>query len=97
MSKMYKFIVLAMLLVSSVAFAQTYKVSGKVTSAQTGENLIGANVYVKGLAIGAATDADGMYEFNVPKGSYTIVCSFIGFEAAQLLNVNVTNNMELDF
>ncbi len=97
MSKMYKFIALAMLLVSSIAFAQTYKVSGTVTSAQTGENLIGANVYVKGLAVGAATDADGKYEFNLPKGSYTILCSYIGFEAAQLLNVNVTNNMELDF
>lgn len=96
MSKMYKFIALAMLLISSVAFAQTYKVMGEVTSAQTGEKLIGANVYVKGLAIGAATDADGKYEFNVPAGSYTIVCSYIGFEAAQL-DVDVTNNMELDF
>lgn len=97
MSKMYKFIVLAMILASTVTFAQTYKVMGEVTSAQTGEKLIGANVYVKGLAIGAATDADGKYEFNVPKGSYTIVCSFIGFEAAQITNVNVTNNMELNF
>ncbi|MCW8849172.1 MAG: TonB-dependent receptor, partial [Melioribacteraceae bacterium] len=97
MSKTYKFFVLALLLVSSVAFAQTYKVSGNVTSAQTGENLIGANVYVKGAAIGAATDANGNYEFNVPKGTYDIVCSFIGFEASTMADVNVTNNMELNF
>ena len=97
MSKIYKFAFLAIMLVSSVTFAQTYKVMGEVTSAQTGEKLIGANVYVKGLAIGAATDADGKYEFNIPEGSYTIVCSYIGFEAVQLTNINVTNNMELDF
>ncbi|MEE9430299.1 MAG: TonB-dependent receptor [Melioribacteraceae bacterium] len=98
MSKMYKLTLLILLLVSSFVFAQkTYKVSGKVTSQQTGEELIGANVYVKGLAIGAAADVNGNYEFKVPEGSYTIVCSYIGFEAAQLLNVNVTNNMDLDF
>ena len=97
MSKTYKFFVLALMLVSSITFAQTYKVSGKATSAQTGENLIGANVYVKGAAIGAATDANGNYEFNVPKGTYDIVCSFIGFEASTLQDVDVTNNMALDF
>ena len=97
MSKMYKLIVLALMLVSSVTFAQTYTVSGNVTSAQTGEKLIGANVYVKSITIGAASDADGKYEFNVPKGTYDIVCSFIGFETAVLKNVNVSNNMELNF
>ncbi len=97
MAKLYKFTLLALLLVTSITFAQTYKVSGKVTSQQTGEALIGANVYVKGLAIGAATDANGIYEFSVPSGSYTIICSYIGFEAAQITNINVTNNMELNF
>ena len=97
MSKMYKLIVLALMLVSSATFAQTYKVSGNVASAQTGENLIGANVYVKGAAIGAASDANGNYEFNIPAGTYDIVCSFIGFEAALLQDVEVTNNMKLDF
>jgi len=95
---MYKLTLLILVLVSSFTLAQkTYKVSGKVTSQQTGEELIGANVYVKGLAIGAAADVNGKYEFKVPEGSYTIVCSYIGFEAAQVLNVNVSNNMELDF
>ena len=98
MSKTYKLTLLLLLIVSSFTFAQkTYKVFGKVTSEQTGEDLIGANVYVKGLAIGAATDANGHYEFNLPKGSYTIICSYIGFEAAQITNINVTNNMELNF
>ncbi|MCB0752442.1 MAG: TonB-dependent receptor, partial [Ignavibacteriae bacterium] len=96
MTKMYKIILLT-LFAASLTFAQTYKVSGTVTSQQTGENLIGANVYVKGLAIGAATDANGKYEFNIPSGSYTIICSFIGFEAAQILDVDITNNLELDF
>ncbi len=97
MSKTYKLTLLLLLIVSSFTFAQkAYKVSGVVTSKQSGEDLIGANVYVKGLAIGAATDANGHYEFKIPKGAYTIVCSYIGFEAVQK-KVNVTNNMELNF
>ncbi len=96
MSTMYKIILLA-LLTASFTFAQTYKVSGVVTSQQTGEQLVGANVYVKGLAIGAATGVDGKYEFNIPVGSYTVICSYIGFEASIVYDVNVTNNLNLDF
>lgn len=96
MSKNYKLILLVMLLVSSVSFSQIYKVMGEVTSVKTGEKLVGANVYVKGSSIGSATDVNGKYEFNIPAGSYTVICSYIGFEA-QLAEVNVTNNMELNF
>ena len=69
---------------------------GVVTSAETGEKLVGANVFLKGTTLGAATDMDGKYSIDVPAGSYTVVCSFVGFERKEV-DVNVTNNMELNF
>ena len=96
MYKIYKYAVLSLLFVSSVIFAQKYTISGKVTDNANGEKLVGANVFIKGTTIGAATTADGTYKITVDKGQYTVVCSYIGFER-QEVEVNVTNNVELNF
>ena len=50
-----------MMFITSALFAQSYTLSGTVTSSQTGEKLVGANVYVKGTSMGAATDVNGKY------------------------------------
>ncbi len=96
MTKAYKILVFAMLFVTSAMFAQKYTVQGTVTNAENGEKLIGANVVVKGAYIGSATDENGHYSFKVEKGTYTVVCSYIGFETKQV-DVNVTNNVEVNF
>ena len=84
-------------MMSSALLAQKYSISGTVTSSQTGEKLVGANVYVKGTTMGAATDENGNYKIpSLQAGTYTVVCSYIGFETVEE-NVNLTNNMELNF
>ncbi len=96
MMKIYKTVVL-MLMFTSALLAQNYSVSGTVSSTESGEKLIGANVYVKGTSLGAATDADGNYTISgIKAGNYTMVCSYIGFETIEE-QVNLTNNMELSF
>ena len=53
--------ILACLFLSiGMALAQT-RVTGVVTSSEDGEPVIGASVKVKGAAVGAVTDMDGMY------------------------------------
>ncbi len=71
--------------------AQTWgKISGVVTDAQTGETLIGANVIVDGLQLGAATDASGEYFIlRVPPGAYSIRASYIGYHTRTITNVIV--------
>ncbi len=98
MSKFYKLaIFVSVILFSMTLYAQKkYTISGVVTSAETGEKLVGANVFLKGTTSGAATDIDGAYKIEVEKGSYTVVCSYVGFERKEV-NVNLTNNMELNF
>lgn len=96
MMKIYKILVLMMLLTSAL-FAQTYTLSGVVTSSESGEKLVGANVYVKGTTMGAATDVDGKYSFSELKADdYTVVCSYIGFEKIEE-SITLSNNMELNF
>ncbi|WKN29668.1 TonB-dependent receptor [Porifericola rhodea] len=58
--------------------AQNRTVSGKVTSAESGESLPGVNVIVKGTTVGTVTDIDGNYKLNVPQDASTLVFSFIG-------------------
>ena len=95
MSKIYNLII-ALLLVTSIVVAQDYTVKGKVTDSKNGESLIGANVYLKGTTFGDASSEGGLYEFAAPKGKYTLVCSYIGYETVEY-EINLNNNMETNF
>ncbi len=98
MSRLYKLTVLVsvMLMAITLHAQKIYKLSGVVTSATNGEKLIGANVYLKGTTMGAASDVNGRYLIRAPKGKYTVVCSYIGFEKKEV-SINLTNNMRLNF
>ncbi|MEJ2051760.1 MAG: carboxypeptidase-like regulatory domain-containing protein, partial [Calditrichota bacterium] len=93
---------LIILLLTSIASAQTGKVSGRVTDAETGEGLPGVNVILVDTDLGAATDADGYFNIiHVPAGSYDIRASFIGYASvvAEGVSVNIdltaTQNFQL--
>lgn len=69
------------------------KITGRVTDRQTGEALIGANVFIRELAVGARTDNDGEYVIiNVPPGTYNLTASFIGYESVTQTGINVISN-----
>ncbi len=73
-------VVLLFFAVSS-ALAQTGRIRGRVTDAETGEPLVGANVIIQGTLLGSATDANGEYLIsNVPVGKQTIEVSYIGYQ-----------------
>ena len=63
--------------------AQNITVSGKVTSAEDGSTVPGANVLQKGTSNGVITDVDGNYTISVP-GDATLVFSFIGYESQEV-------------
>lgn len=83
--------ILLTIIFSTICFAgNTGKISGKVTEKETGEPLIGANVFVQGLRIGAATDLNGDYFIlNVPPGTYSLTVSMVGYETITSSNVSV--------
>ena len=97
MKKLYNFIIFATLLLSGTLLAQTYIISGKVTNTTTGENLIGANVYIASISIGAITNTDGFFTITkVPAGTYTLKASYIGYEPLEE-EITVTANVAIDF
>ncbi|MBN2570774.1 MAG: TonB-dependent receptor [Ignavibacteriales bacterium] len=57
------------------------EIRGRVTNAVTGEELIGANVFIPGLNIGASTDVNGYFSIkNVTTGTQTLTAQYVGFE-----------------
>lgn len=60
-------------------------VSGTVTDAGSGELITGAAVTVAELpGRGAVSDAYGFYSLTLPEGDYTLCCSFVGYEPAEM-------------
>jgi hypothetical protein len=83
---------------SSIFGQETFTISGYVKDNSSGEELIGSTVLVKELATGSATNIYGFYSITIPKGTYTMVYSFIGYNSITKeinLESNMTINMEL--
>ena len=78
--KLKFFVGIALLLcfVGQVGYAQSLRLTGKVTQKSDGLSLPGASVTVKGTTIGVVTDVNGNYSLNIPQGGGTVVVTFIG-------------------
>ncbi len=73
-----------LLMLSTVSFAQSRTITGKVTGQEDGASLPGVNVLVKGTTTGAITDASGNYSLAVPGNDAILVFSFIGFRSQEV-------------
>jgi len=83
-----------------LSFTQpTYTLSGKITDAETGEDLIGVSVLAAELVKGSITNSYGFYSLSLPQGRYTIRYSYLGygnvdrvvdFNKNQLLNIEIS-------
>jgi hypothetical protein len=96
--KIQKSVVLLLLfLTSSSLFAQDkVSISGYMKDSKNGEVLIGATVAVKELSnVGSATNVYGYYSLSVPKGDYTLIYSYIGYNS-QEKKVTLTANTKID-
>ncbi|MBN2091851.1 carboxypeptidase-like regulatory domain-containing protein [candidate division KSB1 bacterium] len=79
----YKIFVVALFLLSLpwVLLAANSVITGSVIDSQTNEPLPGANVYILGTGIGAASNMEGkFYISNVPPGRHLLVVDYIGYK-----------------
>ena len=84
------------LLIGAAAYAQSVRVTGTVTDAESGEPVIGAAVIVRGTTNGTSTDLDGNFSLTVPAGS-TLEFSCIGYTTINVAASPVMNvRMSLD-
>ncbi len=77
-------LVLVLVISAGMAMAQERTVSGKVTAADDGSTIPGANVLVKGTSNGTVTDIDGNYKLTVPAEGGILVFSFVGYETLEV-------------
>lgn len=78
MKHIISILIISCLSISLVVAQRT--VTGRVVSAD-GEELIGANVLVRGTTIGTVTDFSGAFSIVVPEGSNELVVSYTGFQS----------------
>lgn len=76
-----------------------HTISGTVSDASTGEELIGATVYIKELGSGTTTNTYGFYSLTVADGDYELVAQFIGYTPVTkriCLSQNIKVNFSLE-
>ena len=87
-------ILLGLIFLGTVSFAQKSTISGIISDAGNKEPLVGATVYVN--QSGAISDFDGRYELSLNNGKYTLVVSYVGYEPLEQ-EIDVTGDRELNF
>jgi len=79
-----------LILITFNSFSQ-FGITGTVIDGDFNEPLPFANILVKETGEGVTSDFDGKYSIELPKGSYTLVFSFVGYETKEITNFNVSD------
>ena len=87
-----KYISLILLVISNLYSGTSGKIAGNITD-QNGSTLIGCNIIVDQLGLGASTGLDGNYYIvNVPAGNYTITATMIGYKTIKIRELTVSSD-----
>ena len=70
-------------------------ISGHVKDSETGEDLIGATIYISELKSGTVTNTYGYYSIKLDEGTYTITFSYIGY-ASSVHKIELQEDITLD-
>lgn len=77
-------------IIGVTVFAQTGKISGKVSDKKTGETLIGVTVKIAGTTKGASTDVEGRYIISgLTPGRYILEASYVGYLTKRITEIDV--------
>ncbi len=95
--KFFKLLLINIFLFNAL-FSQSDKtstLSGFIYDANTGETMIGANVYIKELGTGTSSNEYGFYSITIPSAKYNIDFSFVGYEKKSH-QIDLTNSKKLN-
>lgn len=82
-------------LLLSFSVQANFTISGSIKDSQSGESLIGVNVYVSNLKKGVVSNESGFYSLSLEKGTYEIVFSYLGY-TTQTKKIVLTENQKLN-
>jgi hypothetical protein len=73
----------------------SYTIDGHVTDASSGEELIGASIYLPTLRTSAISNQYGFYSLTVPEGDYEVIATSLGF-ARSVKTVHLNSNRSIN-
>jgi hypothetical protein len=79
--------------------AQNFTLSGIIKDNSTGEDLIGASLWVEQLKTGTTTNLYGFYSLTIPRGNYEISIQYLGYKTLKMtldLDANQFINIKLE-
>ncbi len=85
--------VVVFLIIAASAIAQNFTIGGNITDASNGELAIGTTVLIKELNKATSANQYGFYSITAPKGQYTLVFSYLGYQSVSktvVLDKNTT-------
>ncbi len=94
----YFFVLIIFLSITTLQAQEKFTISGHIKDATTGEELIGASIFVKELKTGGITNVYGFYSITLPKNKYSVEYRFIGYETQSIeinLEKSIKKNIEL--
>ncbi|WP_406684446.1 TonB-dependent receptor [Seonamhaeicola sp. MEBiC1930] len=75
---------------------EKFTLSGIVTEEKSNETLIGVNIIFPEYQTGTSTNEYGFFSITLPKGTYSIVVSYLGF-STQTEKIELTQNITKNF
>ncbi len=88
-------ILLLLISLSLPGIAGAVTLNGYLKDKANGEALIGASIYIPALKTGTITNAYGFYSISVPRGSYSVTFSYIGYQS-QSQTIDLKDNRQLN-
>ncbi|MFH4968770.1 TonB-dependent receptor [Gaetbulibacter sp. M240] len=73
-------------------------ISGRIFESKSNETLIGVTIYLPELSSGTITNEYGFYSLTVPKGTYRVVVSYLGYDTIDetlALDSNINRDFKL--
>ena len=72
------------------------ELTGEIKDIATGQQLIGANIFVSKVNKGGSTNESGSYTLQLPVGTYKISVSYIGYNTQEYV-LDINGGGKLDF
>ncbi|WP_298346515.1 TonB-dependent receptor [uncultured Algibacter sp.] len=77
---------------------EKFTLSGTISEEKSNETLIGVNIFFSEISAGTITNEYGFYSITLPKGTYNIVVSYLGYTTISeeiTLNDDISKNFSL--
>jgi len=88
---------LTLFLINLSLFSQEkFTLSGTITEQKSNETLISVNILFPDLETGTTTNEYGFYSITLPKGTYKVVISYVGFNDITE-TISLTQNISKNF